>query len=448
MRTRGLALHLVDVALAAAAGLAGAVVLALRRALRQAPEASGRPRLMAFSSLWSLGVLRSRKAEHLITHRDLGGYFDHVWSVHPLVGADPSEASVGPPTITQLSASHTVIEGHTERSVALQRLPYLNFTLAQLQLVLLLDGIVHREGIRIVRGDPYYNGLLALLVGRLSGRPVEARIIADHDAIYDAVGSLAYPRLFRTRTVEKRVIRYMLSRADLVVLGTPVYRKFALRNGAREDRLACVGNWSMIHPVHLSEPHERELLDNEFGFGDRPIVTCVARLEPMKHPEDVVVSLAKARLRHRSLAAVLVGQGMMLEELKELCDELGVTDDVAFAGNRDQEWIARLLAQSAVVAAPLAGLSLVESGLSATPIVGYDYEWQSELIQSDEEGILVPHRDTEAMAAAICAVLDDPVRAARMGATLRARLVSIMEPSELLAHERQLAESLMARPPG
>lgn len=448
MRAQGLALRAADVALAATAGLGGAVVLGLRWSLRRPSKPSGRPRLMVVSSLWSLGILRSRKAEHVITQRDLGGYYDHVWSVQPLVGADPLEAVAGPPTITRLSDSHTVIEGHTERSASLQHLPYLNFALAQLQLVLLLDRIVHREGVRILRGDPFYNGMLALLLGRINRRPVEARIIADHDAIYRAVGTIAYPRLFRTRRVEQRVSRHVLSRVDLVVMGTPVYRDFALRNGARKDRLACIGNWSMIHPVHLTEPREREGLADEFGFGDRPVVMCICRLEPQKHPEDVVASLARARARDPRLAAVIVGEGAMLEELEKLCAELGVRNDVAFAGNRDQEWIARMLTRSAVVAAPLAGLALVESALSGTPIVGYDYEWHSEVIQSEQEGILVPYRDTEAMAAAIGALVEDPQRSARMGAALRARVLSIMEPAQLLAHERDLAEKLLSERPG
>lgn len=142
MKAQRHALSAVDVALTSAAALAGGALLAARRWVRRAPAPTGRRRLMAISYTSSLRVLRSRKAEHLITHRDLGSYFDHVWSVHPLVGSDPRELrelSLGPPTITRLGVAHTVIEGHTERSAALRGLPYLNFALAQLELVLLLD---------------------------------------------------------------------------------------------------------------------------------------------------------------------------------------------------------------------------------------------------------------------------------------------------------------------
>jgi phosphatidylinositol alpha-1,6-mannosyltransferase len=203
----------------------------------------------------------------------------------------------------------------------------------------------------------------------------------------------------------------------------------------------------MINPVHLGEPDEREPLGDEFGFGDRPVVACISRLEPMKHPEDVVLAVAQAHARDPRVALVLVGEGAMREELERLCAEHGIADAVAFAGDRDQQWIARLLAQAAMVVAPLAGLSLVESALSGTPIVAYDYEWHAELIQSEQEGILVPYRDVDALAAAIGAVLADPARGARLGAALRARLVDVMQPDHLLAHERELAGGRLARSP-
>lgn len=440
------ALRGLDVALAGAAAAGAGLTLLARRARGRRPTCAERPRLMMLSTSYSLSLLRARRAEHVFVNRDLGGYFNHVWSVHPLVGADPSEApsGFGGPTVTRLSDAHTVIEGKTARSHALVPLPHLNFVLAQVQLVLLLDRLVAREGIGIVRGDPYYNGLLALLLGRLNGRPVEVRIIADHDALYETVGSLAHPRLFRTRAMERRVARFTLSHANTVLAGSEDNRAYALRNGAPSDRMRYMGNQTMIHPVHMQEPRERPVVDDEFDVGDRPVVLCISRLERQKHPEDVIVCVAKARERDSRIAAVLVGDGAMRDELARLCVELGVEDDVVLAGDRDQYWLASMLAQSAVVAAPLAGLALVESALSGTPIVAYDVEWHSEMIRDGHEGVLVPYRDTDAMAEAICDLLADPGCSDRLARAARERMLEFMQPDVVLAHERALAAELLA----
>lgn len=434
-----------DAALAAAVVAAGAGVLLARTPRRRAARVSERPRLLVISTMYALDVLRARQAEHLVTHRDLDGYFEHVWSVHPLVGADPNlaDAGLGRPTVTALNDRHTIIEGKTRRFARLARLPLLNFALAQVQLVLLLDRIVLREGVGIVRGDPYYNGLVALLLGHLNRRPVELRIIADTDALYAATGQLTYPRLFPSRAIEQRVARYTMSHADSVLCCDP-HRPYALRNGAREERLRHTGNYSLVNPLHLSEPAQRAPLPDEFGLGDRPVVVCVSRLDPTKHPEDVVVAVAKARERHPDLAALIVGDGAMHDELARLTAELGVAGHVVFAGARDQHWIARALTQATVVAAPLAGISLVESALSGTPIVAYDTDWHPDLLRSGENGILVPFRDTDAMATAICELVADPARAARFAAAARQRALEFMQPARVLGHERALADDLLA----
>ncbi|MDP1846715.1 MAG: glycosyltransferase [Solirubrobacteraceae bacterium] len=444
-RARRMALGAIDAALAVAAVAGGGLVLLARRARGRRPVRPERPRLMVLSTTYSLGVLRARQAEHLVTRQDLGGYFEHVWTVHPLVGADPGEASVGvgAPTVTRLSDRHTMIEGKTARSPALARLPYLNFALAQVQLVLLLDRLVAREGVGIVRGDPFYNGLLALLLGRLSRRPVELRIIADHDKLFDGSGSLAHPRLFRARAIERRVQRFTLAHAESVLTGSDDNRAYALRNGARPEQIRYLGNWSMINPLHLEEPAQREPLPDEFGLGDRPVVLCVARLERQKHPEDVITSVAKARRRDPRIAAVIVGEGSMRAELDGLCAKLGVGDDVVLAGDRDQAWLVRMYAQAAVVAVPIAGLALVEAALGGTAIVAYDHEWHSEIIRDEQEGVLVPYRDTDAMADAICAVVGDPARAGRLAGAARTRVLGFMQPEVVLAHERALADEML-----
>jgi glycosyltransferase involved in cell wall biosynthesis len=448
VRARGAraALRLADIALAATVAAGGAAVLLARAPRRRRAPRPERPRLLAIDSIFTLDVLRARGAEHFVTHRDLDGYFDRVWNVHPLVGAHPGsapETAVGAPTVTVLSSAHTMIEGRVRRFATLQHLPYLDFACAQVQLILMLDRIVDREGVGIVRGDPYYHGLLAILLARLNGARVELRIVGDHDAIYEATGVTAYPRLFPSRAVEQRVARFTLSRADSVVAG-PAHRAFALRNGARADRMTHLANANMVNPIHLAEPRERERVADEFGLGDRPVVMCVSRLERMKHPEDVLISVAKARRRDPRIAAVIVGDGAMRDELGRLATELGVERDVSFAGERDQRWIAGMLAQSTVVAAPIAGLSLLESALSGTPIVAYDNDWHAELLRSPREGLLVPYRDTDAMADAICALTADPERAARVAAAARAHALEIMQPAKLIADERALAARLLA----
>ena len=434
--------------LLAAVVFAAASLLVLASRRRPAGP-SPRKVLMVFNNFYSLRVLRARGAEHTITHRDLDGYFDHVWTVHPLVGADesePEEASAGGPSRTELAKRHTLIEARVARTERLQRLPMLNFALAQAQLVYRLSRIIARERVSIITAwEPFYTGPIALALGRLHGIPVEIRIASNYDDVYEAVGELGYPRLLRWRRLEQALAHFTLSRAQQVVVLSANNRQYAVNNGALEERTAYAGNWAMIDPVHLVDPRDRAPYVDEFGLGDRPFAVTVCRLERVKYPEDVLTVLAKARESCPQLGGLLIGEGSQRAELEAQARELGLEGHLFFVEGRDHEWVSQALAAATVVLAPMAGLTLTEAALSETPIVAYDYEWHAEFIEPGETGILVPYRDTDAMAAAACALVADPERGSRLGAAARARALERMHPDAALAHERALAQWMLDR---
>ncbi|MDQ4133764.1 MAG: glycosyltransferase family 4 protein [Actinomycetota bacterium] len=408
---------------------------------RQLTSRGGARKLLSLDSTYSLATIRERKLEHEITCRDLEGFFEHVWSVHPMVGASPEHvpgSGVGRPSIEQIAPRHTMIEGKVARFEWLEAVAPVNFLVAQSVLAGMLMRLIRRERISIVRaGDPYYLGLLGLFLARANKLPLVVRINANQDSIYEATRELAYPRLLRSRLTEKRVARFVLSRADLVAPGSENNLRFAVANGAWRERSTIFRYGTWIDPVHFrTDPRERTSVRSELDLNDAPFLIIVGRLERVKHPEDVLYVLAEARKHAPSLAAVFVGDGSMRPELESMAAELGVAGQVRFAGNRDQNWIARALASATVVLSPLTGRALVEACLSATPVIAYDVEWHSELVTNGESGILVPYRDTRAMAEAVNRLLSDAVAAQTMGERARAVAAEMMDPARLMEHER------------
>src|SRR5688572_18376457 len=114
---------LAGLASAAAAGPLAAWAL-LARARRRG-RGAGR-RLLVLDCAYSLAVMRERHMEHVVTSRDLDGFFEHVWYAHPLVGAspdDPPGEATGPVSVTKLGDRHTVVEGRVARFAAVSGLP-------------------------------------------------------------------------------------------------------------------------------------------------------------------------------------------------------------------------------------------------------------------------------------------------------------------------------------
>ena len=71
-------------------------------------------KLLVLETDYSLEGIRQREIEHSILCRDLGGYFAHVWSVHPfatLVTSSVWTPRFGVPVEHRLAPRHTFIEG-------------------------------------------------------------------------------------------------------------------------------------------------------------------------------------------------------------------------------------------------------------------------------------------------------------------------------------------------
>ena len=410
-----------------------------RPARHKAPS-TGRA-LLHLDTAYSWESIRELDIEHLILCRDLDGFFDHVWNVHPSVGASPlhsPDSSVGSPTTMELSPRHTLIEGKVAQFKWLGRFPRLNFALAQAVLIAKLTRIVRRHGVDIIKAaDPFYTGMLGLLLARLTGVPLTVCINANHDHMHEATGELIYPRLLPSHALEKRVARFVLERADLIAAGNEDNRQCALANGGRSERstLFRCGTW--VDPVHFQvEPADRPSVRSELGLGDRPFVIIVGRLVPVKHPDDVLAVLDICKTRLPDLGAVFVGDGSMRPELEISAAEKGLSNDVWFVGNRSQEWIANALSSATVVLSPLTGRALVEACLSGSPVVAYDVEWHSELVSNGETGILVPYRSIQDMADAVCGLVTDPSVAATLGKKGRSVTLQMMDPVRLKEHER------------
>jgi glycosyltransferase involved in cell wall biosynthesis len=426
----------------------GTLSVVARSARRRSAPPGSTPGLMVLDGAYSLATARERGIEYSFTSRDLGGWFGHVWHVHPLVGADEREASPrrhGRHETVELSAEHTVIEGHPSLFRPASRWPLLGFALAQVALARQLAAVLATGRVSVLRvGDPYYLGLLGLSLARLYRLPFVVRVNGNYDEIYEAVGRLAYPRLFRRRSVEKRIDRAVLRRADLVAAPNRNNLGFALSNGAKADRAVVLPYGALLDPVHFTEPAERGGPPSDLRSRGTDYLVAVTRLEPVKRTDDVLRVLAGLRTAHPRLRAVIIGDGSQLPALQRRAAELGVEDAVEFAGSRPQPWIARTMAGSVAVLAPSAGRALVEASLSGSPIVAYDLDWHGEYIVPEQTGFLVSAGDAEGMAATVARLLDDRTFAARVGNAARASALVSMDPATLVAAERTTYEALLA----
>ena len=407
-------------------------------------------RLLVVDSHYSFEAIRERKLEESIVCRDLNGFFDRVWSVHPfasLVTSDKWTNKFGRPEYYSLTPIHTFIEGKVGRFSLLSWFPALNFLISQFNIVCVLVRLIRKERISVIRADePQYNGLLGWVLSRLCGIPFLLRVGNNHDKDYEATGRISMPMLFKTRRIEKIVERFVLSRADYVAGANQDNLNFAISSGARPEVSTLFRYGNLIAKEHFDQPVGRSdgrPLLSDLGVDPKRFILTIARLESLKHPDDVIRVLTEIRRRGHDFKSVIAGDGRLRDTLVELASELGVKDQVILCGNKDQEWLARVIPLAAVVVSPFMGRALSESALGAVPIVAYDVDWQSELIQSGVTGELVQYLDWRKMADSVEHFLVNPEYASSMGEAVRKRALEMMDPAILDQHERDTYHKLI-----
>jgi len=408
-------------------------------------------KLLVIDTACSFDTIVGLKLKDFVTCRDLGGYFEHVWTVHPFASLVSGEMTLkfGKPEVHKLTAAHTFIDGKIGRFDLLKKVSAVNFLIGQIGILAKLISLVRKEKISAVRTcEPLYCGLLGLLISRICGIPLIIRVNANYDKIFETSKSAMMPRLFRSYRLEKKIVRFVLSRTDLVAAVNKDNLDFAISNGARSEFSTIFRYGNMIDKRHVASPESRDLSGaalNEFWAGKRKFLLYIGRLQSIKHPEDNIKVTAEVQRRGHDIKLLMVGDGPEQGALAKLAQELGIEDHVVFCGNRDQDWLSRVIPLAAVVLSPVTGRALAEAAFGAAPIVAYDWEWQGELIRGGETGELVPFRSVEKMADATIRFLVDVQYGRAMGKAARKRAFTILDPDTLDQHEREKYSELFLR---
>jgi len=444
-------LRFVDVILGVVTGLT-LIVYMLAKSMIGEKSRLLRKNILLLDTSYTLEMVRKRQLQQAVISRDLNGYFEHVWSVHLCATVIPPkdiEETFGEIIITSFAPRHTIIEGKKGRFRALKKMPLTNFILAQWNICLYLFKLIKNQNISVIRaGDPYYQGLIGLCLAKGSGIPCVFRMPINYDLLYHMSGDVAWPGLFRKRWIEKLIEHYTLRKADLVAGGNQDGLNFVLNNGARKEYTTIFRIGNLIHRVHFQPPDRRPMAKyalQELGLSNKIFSITISRLEKLKQIDDVLRVLAEVRKSEMNISALIVGDGRMKNDLVNMAESLGIADNVIFAGNRNQEWIASVLPYASVVISPFMGRALTEAALSGVPVVAYDIEWQSEVIKTGETGELVKYRDWKAMAASVVKLLSDRRYARRMGENARCFTLEMMDPVKLNQHERNEYDKLFER---
>lgn len=150
---------------------------------------------------------------------------------------------------------------------------------------------------------------------------------------------------------------------------------------------------------------------------DVPLFAYVGRL--MKYKGVDLVLQAFARMNRPESRLVIAGAGPYGTRLEKLAASLGLGDRVRFPGYISREEKRDLLrrAWAGVLASPKEGwgITCLEAAACGTPVIASDSPGLRESVVNGETGMLVPHGDTTAFAAAMGRLGENPRAVFAMG---------------------------------
>jgi glycosyltransferase involved in cell wall biosynthesis len=176
------------------------------------------------------------------------------------------------------------------------------------------------------------------------------------------------------------------------------------------------------------------------------VLVHVGRFAPPKNHALLIEAFAQVR-SDAPLYLLLVGGGELENAVREQVAALGLQERVRFLGVRAD--VADILRASDVfvLSSRVEGnpMSVMEAMAAGLPVVSTAVGGVPELVREGVTGLLVPSEDAGALAQAMQALVDDPVRRQAMGAAARQHAVAHFDIRHTVRMYEELYESLLRR---
>ncbi len=262
-----------------------------------------------------------------------------------------------------------------------------------------------RHRIQIIHTNTIKAHLYGALVGRLTGLPVVWHL-------RDYVNESYFPR------AAVRLVRFLARFAPRHIIGVSRSVLEQLKLGGIKGRSSVILDG---------------LADQELNVGYQPAaavsrgnvarIGIVGRLARWKGQHVFIDAASKVLAAGHSARFIIVGAPLFGEEtyaaeLHRQADQLGIAAHIEFRGfTRDvvgEMHQLDILAHASTTGEPF-GQVIIEGMAVGLPVIASRGGGVPEIITDDVNGLLTPMGDPEALAAAICSLLDYPATAQRLG---------------------------------
>lgn len=299
--------------------------------------------------------------------------------------------------------------------------------------------IVKSQRIDIVHSQGARADFFARIAAKLAKVPI---IISTVQMLVEGY-NVGYLKRFLYQTFDRfseRFVDYFLVVSSVLkenmieVHGIPPDKIIKIYNGIETDYYKPVGNEEMRYKIR-----------REFAVNDSDIlIASLGRLVWQKGFEYFLHAIPEILREIPDARFILVGDGPLRPELERLAVELGEGDKIIFAGYRSD--VRDVLAALDIVVIPsvLEGFPMItlEAMAMAKPIVAAKIDGITEQITDGINGILIPPKDSSAIAQAIIRLINDRESGKKLGLAARKRVEQEFSVEKMVSETEKVYSSL------
>lgn len=218
---------------------------------------------------------------------------------------------------------------------------------------------------------------------------------------------------------------------------------------APREKFTTIYSGMDVEPF-LRAGEQREQVRAKYGWTDQHVVIGkIARLFHLKGHDDLITAAVEVVKRNDNVRFLLVGDGILREQLSARIARLGLSDHFTFTGLVPPAEIPSLIGamDCLVHTSYREGLAraLPQALIAGRPVISYDVDGAREVTITGETGILVPPQDTAALAAAITELAGSGELRERLGATGRERFTEQFRHQYMTRRIRELYQQVLTR---
>jgi glycosyltransferase involved in cell wall biosynthesis len=388
--------------------------------------------------------------EIFVQARDAGNFFEEILTVSPLATLQyprDSDRHYSKPEFFVLDEKNKILEGRIGRYSFLSKFSVFNFFLAQFSLIFSIFRYGGLRDIQLVRSeDPRLNGLYALIFSKILRKPLVIGVWGNPGRLRELNQAPNMPRLFPTMKSEERLEKFILRRADAVLVQNFENLQYALEAGINPSKSHYTQLGVGIDKAHFLPRNQRKNVENDLetlgALGDLVLV-CISRLEALKMVDHSIKACRLLKDAGIAFKLILIGDGREIENLRLTAKDEGLADEVIFAGNRSQEWISGAINYAHINIAPLCGRSLLEASLGGLPTVAYDVDWHSEIVIPGSTGFLIPNLNFTEMGRALVHLCSDETLRQEMANAMQSKAIDLADPEKIALVQRRIYQELV-----